>query len=72
MKTKALPILSASLWILGVILTIVGLNLNPPAGTWLSIIGSILFLLGLALEGIVWFRKKREKEETDRQQDGNT
>ena len=64
-KTKALPILGASLWILGVVLTIVGMNLHSQTGSWLSVIGSIVFLLGLAMEGIFWFRKKRNDGTAD-------
>ena len=63
MKSKTLPVLGAGLWILGLILFLIGLNIHTPTGQWMAIIGNIAFLAGLGLEGVVWVRKRKEKEE---------
>ena len=60
MKSKTLPVLGASLWILGLILFLIGLNIHTPTGQWMAIIGNIAFFVGLGLEGIVWFKKRKE------------
>ena len=65
MNQKLLPILGASLWILGLILSIVGLNIHTDTGTWFSVAGNILFLVGLGLEGILWLRRKKDASESD-------
>ena len=58
MKQKGL-LIAAVFWILGLALFLVGLNLPTDAGKWLTVIGQILFLLGLLIEGYFWFRNKR-------------
>ena len=63
LTSKPLPELGAGLWILGLILFLIGLNIHTPTGQWMAIIGNIAFLAGLGLEGVVWFRKRKEKEE---------
>ena len=59
MKGRTIPVLGASFWILGLILFVVGLNVSAPAGSWLTVSGSILFLAGLALEGVHWLKRDR-------------
>ena len=70
MKGKKLPVIGASLWILGLALFLIGLNIKSDAGSWMSVIGNICFFLGLGIEGVVWMKKKKdppsEKEETER------
>ena len=60
MKQKGL-LFAAVFWILGLALFLVGLNLSTDAGKWLTVIGQILFLLGLLIEGVIWFRKKQSE-----------
>ena len=43
-------------------MTIIGMNVEAQAGSWMTVAGNVLFLLGLLLEGIYWFRKKKEEE----------
>lgn len=62
MSEKLLPVLGASLWILGLVLSIVGLNIHSATGTWISVIGNIAFLVGLGLEGIHWVRRRKDKK----------
>ncbi len=63
---KRLAALGAGLWILGLILSIVGLNISGAAGQWMTVTGSIAFLAGLGLEGIWWFRGRRDQEENEK------
>ena len=60
---KGLNIAGCVLWIAGFVMTIVGLNIQGSTGQWISVIGNILFLVGLGLVGIVWFKNRREKPE---------
>ena len=62
---KRLAALGAGFWILGLVLFVLGLNIPGTAGQWMTVIGSIAFLTGLGLEGIWWFRGRREQEEKD-------
>ena len=60
-RQRLLAVLGGSLWILGLILSIVGMNLHSGTGQWMSVIGNISFLTGLGLEGIWWFRSRRDR-----------
>ena len=70
MKGKKLPLIGASLWILGLALFLIGLNIKSDAGSWMSVVGNICFFLGLGIEGVVWMKKKKdppsEKDGTER------
>ena len=52
------------LWIIGLGMTIAGLNLDGDPGRWISVTGNILFLIGLGITGAVWLsgRKKEDEE----------
>ncbi len=65
MKNRQLLAAGAILWILGLGMTIAGLNIPGDAGKWIGVIGNILFLIGLMLEGICWFRAKRNAEDAE-------
>ena len=62
MKGKKLPVLGAGLWILGLVLFLVGLNIHTDTGRWMAVLGNIAVLAGLALEGVVWMKKHRDQE----------
>ena len=47
------------LWIAGLAAAITGLNLTGETGTWLTVIGNIIFLIGLGITGALWFQKKK-------------
>jgi len=53
------------LWVIGLVMSIVGMNLQGDTGRWISVIGNILFLIGLGIVGAAWMiaRKKDEKQE---------
>ena len=52
------------LWVIGLVMSIVGMNLEGDAGTWVATIGNILFLVGLGIVGAAWMiaRKNDEKQ----------
>lgn len=58
---KTLPLIGASLWILGLALFLVGLNVKTDAGSWLSVIGNICFFLGLGIEGVYWVKSRKQE-----------
>ena len=76
---RKMTVAACVLWLAGLAAFIVGLNIKSDTGKWLSIIGQIVFLAGLALEGVLWFRKKnaeeaapeKEKPEDDQSSDEN-
>ena len=65
MKKKLLPIIGASLWIIGLILFITGLNREGNTGRWLETAGSVAFLAGLMAEGIIWMKAKKTEEKAE-------
>ena len=62
---KALKVTASLLWIIGLTATIVGLNIRTDAGQWISTAGNITFLVGLALQGVVWALASREKNSAE-------
>ncbi len=73
MKNRRLLVVGAALWILGLGMTIAGLNIPGNAGKWIGVIGNVLFLIGLMLEGVCWFRVRRsaEDEAEEKRRTGN-
>jgi len=53
-------VIGAVLWIVGIVLFIVGLNVQGNAGKWMEIIGSILFFVGLGIIGALKMMERRE------------
>ena len=71
---KTLKVLASLFWILGLAATIIGLNIKTDTGKWVSTIGNITFLIGLALQGVVWalmYRNKKSPAEAE-PKDGET
>ena len=62
---KTLKILASVFWIVGLTATIVGLNIKTDAGRWISTAGNITFLVGLALQGVVWALASRKKSSAE-------
>ena len=61
---KKLTVIGCSMWIVGLITAIIGLNLTGEAKTWVSIIGNVVFLVGLGITGVVWLKKKKDEDKT--------
>lgn len=57
---KKIAVVSCSLWILGLTAFIVGLNMESPVKDWMTVIGTIVFLLGLGGQGILWAKRRNE------------
>ena len=53
------------LWVVGLVLSILGMNIRTDTGKLVAIIGNILFLVGLGIVGAAWLaaRKNEEKRE---------
>ena len=60
---KGWTIVGCCAWIIGLALFIIGLNLEGNTKGWLTVIGSIVFLIGLGITGAIWMMKKKEKDE---------
>ena len=60
---KTLKILASLFWIIGLVVSIVGLNIKTDTGRWMSVAGNITFLVGLALQGVVWALMSRKKKD---------
>ena len=54
------------LWIIGLAVFIIGLNLSENTKEWLTVAGSILFLAGLGITGALWMKTKKETAEQDK------
>ena len=52
---------SAVFWVAGLAAAIVGMNIKSDVGSWMTTIGSVVFFIGLLLQGVVWARAAREK-----------
>lgn len=50
------------LWILGLVLSLVGMNIHNQTGSLISVIGNILFLVGLGIIGAAWLIARKEQE----------
>ena len=59
---KKLTVIGCTMWIVGLVTAIIGLNLTGNARTWVSIVGNVVFLIGLGITGIVWLKKKKNEE----------
>lgn len=60
---KKLTVIGCAMWIIGLIVSIVGLNLGGKARTWVSVIGNVVFLIGLGITGYIFLKKKRNEKE---------
>ena len=56
---KTWTIAGCCLWIIGIAVFIVGLNLVGNIKEWMTVAGSIVFLAGLGISGAVWMKNKK-------------
>ena len=56
---KRLILPGGILWIAGLVLSIIGMNIHTDTGSLLSVIGNILFLIGLGIVGAAWLAARR-------------
>ena len=57
-RMKKLTIVGGALWIIGLAVFIIGLNMTGNTKEWMTISGSAAFLAGLGMTGVVWMKKK--------------
>ena len=56
---KRLFLPGAVLWLAGLVLSIVGMNIPSDTGKLIALIGNILFLVGLGIVGAAWMIMRR-------------
>ena len=56
---KRLMLPGCILWLAGLVMSIVGMNIPDNAGKLVAVIGNILFLVGLGLVGAAWLIARR-------------
>ena len=59
---KKLTVAGCIFWIVGLIVFIVGMNINSNVREPMMTLGSIIFLVGLGINGVVWVKKKSESD----------
>ena len=59
-KQLALP--GGILWMIGRVMSIVGMNISTDTGKLIAVIGNILFLIGLGIVGAAWLAARGEKD----------
>ena len=62
-RKKKWAITGYLLWIIGLTVFIIGINLTGDVKDWMSAGGSIAFLAGLGITGALWIIRKKEEEE---------
>ena len=60
---KKLTVIGCAMWIIGLVVAIIGLNLAGDAKTWVSVIGNVVFLIGLGITGYVFLKKRKTGKE---------
>ena len=60
--SKKWTVTGGILWIAGLAVFIIGLNLNGPTKDWMTVTGTIAFLIGLGIYGVRWIKQKDEKQ----------
>jgi len=51
------------LWLAGIALSIIGMNIHTNTGSLLAIVGNILFLVGLGIVGVAWIAERKRNGE---------
>ena len=64
---KQLVLPGGILWTVGLVMSIVGMNIDTSTGKLVAVIGNILFLVGLGVVGAAWLiaRGKKDRGEED-------
>ena len=57
---KRLVLPGGILWIAGLVMSIIGMNIHTDAGSLVAVIGNILFLVGLGIVGAAWLMARRD------------
>ena len=65
---KRLVLPGGILWIAGLVMSIVGMNLHTDTGSLVAVIGNILFLVGLGIVGAAWLMERKKREQDEKQE----
>ena len=63
MAKRKWSLISCILWIAGLAVFITGLNLSGETKEWMTVSGSIAFLAGLGIAGVIWAKRKKSSED---------
>lgn len=58
---KRLVLPGGILWIAGLVMSIIGMNIDTDTGKLVAVIGNILFLVGLGIVGAAWLIARNKK-----------
>ena len=61
-RNKKWTVTGCLMWIIGLVLFIVGMNLSGCVKDWMMVAGSIIFMAGLGITGAQKKKKKKEEE----------
>jgi len=63
--SKRLILPGGILWLAGLLLSIIGMNIKNDTGSLIAVIGNVMFFVGLAVVAAAWLiaRKNDEKRE---------
>ena len=60
---KKMTVIGCTMWIIGLAASIIGLNLSGEAKNWVTIIGNVVFFIGLGITGYVFLKKRKNEKE---------
>ena len=68
---KRLVLPGGVLWLAGLVISIVGMNIHTDTGSLVAVIGNILFLVGLGIVGAAWMIAHRNEsaKETEKREE---
>ena len=58
---KRLVLPGGILWTAGLVMSIIGMNIDTDTGKLVAVIGNILFLVGLGIVGAAWLIARNKK-----------
>ena len=66
---KRLLLPGCVLWVVGLAASIIGINLEGTTGQWISVIGNILFFIGLGIVGAARLMARKNEDRDSSQEE---